>query len=96
MMDNHGASQWDAEIIEVYNVATKRDPFHDEMLVEGKAKVTTSEGPMIFDFVYRGSPREDKKRILNYVRGIALDRWLESKKKDKDTLQNYIKELAEK
>ena len=97
MTVHHGASQWEAEILEVYNVSTKRNPFHNQMTIEGKAKVTPDEEePMIFDFTYTGTPKEDKKRILNYVKGIALDMWLESRKKKEDTLQDYIGRLVQK
>lgn len=91
----HGEEKWDVKILEVYNVLTERRPFHNEMVVEGKAQVTIEEEPpMIFDFVYRGAPKENKKQILNYIRAKALDRWLESKKEKANTLQSYVEELV--
>jgi hypothetical protein len=93
----HGEERWDVEILEVSNVSTERRPFHTRMTVNGKAKVTMEESePMIFNFEYTGSPNEDKERIINYIRGMALDMWLDKKRKNENTLQSYIRKLVDK
>lgn len=93
----HGEENWGIEIIEVFNVSTERRPFHTRMTVTGKAKVTMDESePMIFDFEYTGSPGEDKGRILNHIRGLALAMWLDKKRKNDNTLQSYIGKLVNK
>lgn len=91
----HGQENWSVKILQIYSRSVERRMFGARMFVKGKAEVEDEMSIVaIFDFEYTGSPDEDPRKLMDYLRSQALRIRLKRAEDNAQTLQTFIEGMV--